>query len=86
MKLLACAVRDSAANAYNRPFFVPSTGLAVRSFRDEVNRADAQNPMFAHPQDFELWLIGVFDEENGQLEGCPHERLARAQDVKESAK
>lgn len=67
MKLIACAVRDSAANAFMRPFFVPTTGLAIRSFSDEVNRADKDNAMYQHPEDYELFEVGDFNEETGRL-------------------
>ncbi|WNK15075.1 MAG: nonstructural protein [Microvirus sp.] len=85
MILIAVSIFDRAAQAYMRPFFVPTTGLAVRSFKDEVNRAAADNQMYAHPEDFELYQIGTFDEADGQLETWadgPH-LLSRAQDLKE---
>lgn len=81
--LLVC-VRDSAAKAFARPFAVPSTGLAVRSFADEVNRVDpanpAANPMNAHPNDFELYEIGTFDEDTGKIAPCEPRGVARASD------
>lgn len=80
--LIAVAVRDSAAGAYNRPFFVPAAGMALRSFEDETNRADPQNPMHAHPEDFELYHIGFFDEETASLTALPSPvLLVRAKDV-----
>jgi len=80
--LIAVAVRDSAAGAFNRPFFVPAAGMALRSFEDETNRADPQNPMNAHPDDFELHHIGFFEEETGSLTALPNPvLLARAKDV-----
>lgn len=80
-KLLAVAVRDSAAGAFNRPFFVPAAGMALRSFEDEVNRQAADNPMFNHPDDFELYHVGFFDEENGDLVSVPDPvMLTRAKD------
>lgn len=84
MKLVAVAVFDNAAKAFNRPFFVPSVGLAIRSFQNEVNRQDDQNPMFGHPGDFALFNVGEFDDENGLLVAVsPPERLVTALDVKE---
>lgn len=84
MKLFIVSVFDSAAQAFNRPFFVPSTGLAIRSFKDEVNRQAADNPMFAHPGDFELYLLGEFDDNTGDLTSIPAASLlGRAIDQKE---
>lgn len=67
MKHIMVAVRDSQADAYMRPFAVPSVGMAKRSFGDEVNRAAADNQMYQHPEDFELFRIGEFDDVSGSL-------------------
>lgn len=64
-RVVVVSVRDSAVSAFSRPFFVPSVGAAVRSFTDEVNRSAPDNPMFAHPDDYELWYLADFDEESG---------------------
>lgn len=66
MKLLACSIRDSAVDSFMRPFYVRSTGEAVRAFTDSVN--GSENSMKAHPDDYELYHIGFFDEEAGKLE------------------
>lgn len=75
------SVRDSAMNAFGRPIFVPSLGVAIRSFTDEVNRKDDNNQMNVHPDDFELFEIGEFEEADGLLVACPPRSLARAKDV-----
>lgn len=64
-RLVVVAVMDRALPAYGRPLFVPSIGVAMRSFADEVNRASADNQMNQHPEDFELWHLGEFDEASG---------------------
>lgn len=83
-KLMVVAVRDSAVQAFNRPFFVPALGMAIRSFTDEVNRKGDDNPMSRHPDDFELWYLGMFDEEAGSFgipEGDGMRLLCRAKDL-----
>ena len=80
------SVKDTAAAAFGRPIFVPTAAVAIRSFRDEVNRKDSTDDMARHPDDFELYQIGVFDDSTGLVEVDPHFRLlARAKDLKESA-
>lgn len=79
MILHAVAVRDSATESYNRPFFVQHPAQAVRSFSDECNNKESD--MFRHAQDYELWLIGTFDDSTGFMASNP-ERLARAVDLK----
>ena len=68
MKLNLCSVKDRAADAYGRPMFVPSTGVAIRSFSDEINRSDADNQLYNHPDDFDLYEFGIFDDNSGTFE------------------
>lgn len=85
MTLIVCAVRDSAVDAFMRPFCVPTVGMAVRSFQDEVK--DPQSPMAKHPSDYELFQLGVFDEEVGRFDNAVSPRsLARALDYVEVSK
>lgn len=81
---IACAVKDSAVQAFNRPFFVATTAVATRSFTDEVNRNAPDNQMFAHPDDFELWEVGRFDDESGLMAPCELRCICRAKDVRQA--
>jgi len=65
MKQIICTVKDRAADAYGRPMFVPSAGVAIRSFSDEINRNNADNQLFNHPDDFDLYELGEFDDNSG---------------------
>lgn len=76
-----CAVRDSAAELYGQPIFVPSRGVALRSFADEVNRVAADNPLNQHPEDFVLYELGVFDESSGFFNCHEPQQLARGKDL-----
>lgn len=60
MNFVIVSVKDSAAQAFGRPIFVPSNAVAIRSFRDEVNRKDSTDDLSRHPDDFELYQLGVF--------------------------
>lgn len=60
-----CAVRDRAIDGFGQPIFVPHVGLAIRSFSDEINRSDST--MNAHPEDYDLYSIGHFDDSNGAV-------------------
>lgn len=62
MILKICAVRDRAADCFGQPFFVPAIGGAIRSFGDEVNRKAEGNSLAAHPEDFDLYELGTFDD------------------------
>lgn len=65
MKLAMLAVRDRQLDAFMRPFCVQTIGQGIRSFGDEVQRQD--QPMYQHPEDYELYHLGDFDEETGKL-------------------
>jgi len=65
MILIICTVKDRAADAFGRPMFVPSTGVAIRSFSDEINRNNAENQLYNHPDDFDLYELGQFDDNTG---------------------
>jgi len=67
MKLELLAVFDRAAQAYGRPMFLPSLGVGIRSFTDEVNRVDKDNQLFNHPDDFDLFHLGTFDDVTGDF-------------------
>lgn len=63
MKKFIVVVRDIKANLYFPPMFYQSLGQAERHFRDEVNRPGDGNMLAAHPEDFELFHVGSFDDE-----------------------
>jgi len=60
-----CSVFDSAAGVFGRPFFVAKSGQAVRSFSDEIQRQAPDNELNRHPEDFTLYEIALFNDENG---------------------
>lgn len=64
--LIVVAVHDRALDGFMRPFFVPSVGMAIRSFQDEVNRKSGNDAMISmHPEDYDLYQLGSWDEDNG---------------------
>lgn len=68
MKQVIVAIKDRAADAFMRPWFVPTPAMAVRSFMDEVQRDAADNQLFHHSDDFDLYEIGIFDDSTGRIE------------------
>ena len=68
MKMIVVSIKDRAADAFGRPFYVPSVGVAIRSFQDEVNRASDDNQMYQHSDDFDLFELGSFDDSTGTFE------------------
>lgn len=66
MKLYAFAVHDSKAEFFSTPFFTRSLGEGLRGFEDEVNNKESQ--LNRHAGDFNLYLVGSFETENGRFE------------------
>ena len=73
--LKVCAVYDAQLEAFNRPLYVPAVGMAVRSFSDEVKRTSPDNPLNAHPEDFNLFHIADWSEDDGSFECVVPPRL-----------
>ncbi len=73
-------VRDSAMAAVHAPFMAPSDGVAMRSFRDECTRKREGNMMAEHPEDFELYCVGEYEEDTGVLIPSEPRMLLRGKD------
>jgi len=65
MKLVVVSIFDRASEAFGRPAFVPARAAAVRGFTDEVNRDEPNNDLRRHPDDFDLYILGEFDDSKG---------------------
>ena len=85
MILFVVCVKDRAADVFNRPFFVPHRNVAIRDFTDEVNRVAGDNQLNKHPDDFDLYLLGEFDDSRGVFVNNDPQVLVRAKDVLQSS-
>jgi len=65
MKLFS--IYDKKAEGYKPPFAVPTVGEAERSFLDACNAEGTD--LHLHPEDYQLWLVGIFDIYSGALKG-----------------
>lgn len=61
------SVKDNKAGTYGTPFFQPGDVQATRIFSAEINRAAADNLLYTHPDDFDLYELGSYDEQTGQV-------------------
>lgn len=73
-KLVVCAVRDICGDMFGQPIFQTSVGSAERAFRDSVNREDANNLLNQHPEHFELYLLGNYEQDTGLFDLLPMPR------------
>lgn len=81
MRYKILAIRDRALDAYGQPFFSASTGAAIRSFSDEINRASPDNQLFKHPEDFDLFLLGEFDDQTGEFDSTRPAQVSVGKDL-----
>lgn len=68
MRLIILAIRDIKADCFGAPNFVVSKGSAVRGFADEINRAAENNMLYKHPDDFEMYQLGYYDDATAKFE------------------
>lgn len=57
---------DEKANAYLPPFFLPTSGMAVRTFTTCLRSPDHQFGL--HPEDYTLFDLGAFDDNTAQID------------------
>lgn len=81
MKRIVVAVRDRAMDMFMQPFMVPTVGVAIRSFADEMNKHDAEAVMSKHPEDYDLYQIAVFDESTGKYSENEPRQIAVGKDM-----
>lgn len=60
------AVRDSKAEYFNPPMFFHTIGEAERAFKHTASKQD--NSIGQFPQDFDLWLLGEYDDQTGKIQ------------------
>lgn len=76
------SVYDRVSQVYGVPNYVVSIGGANRAFGDEINRADPQNALYQHPDDFELYELGEFDDQTAEFKPCVIRLIAAGSDLK----
>ena len=79
MKHFVYAIFDRASGVYDRPFPAISDKAAERSFGDLV--ADSNTTVGRHPDDFTLFRIGSYNDNNGKLEGEVPEKIANGAEL-----
>lgn len=68
MILKMYSVFDTKVEAYMAPFTSPTHGSAIRAFTDTVN--DESTTLGAHPEDYTLFYLGDFNQQDGTLEAA----------------
>ena len=83
MKYVLVAIKDNAIEAFQPINSVRARGEAMRAFQDAIN--DPNNKQLnAHPEDFDLYHVGDFDDQTGTLLAITPERIMRGTDAKKT--
>lgn len=61
--LIVVSVRDKLSDIYSQPMYFPTQGMAVRAFQDALK--DPQNNIQKHPDDYDLYQLGEWDDTTG---------------------
>lgn len=68
MKVKLVAIRDIQANDYGPPNTAVHIGTAIRNFQDQCTGVIQGDPTIRnHPEDFELYELGEYDTETGEM-------------------
>ena len=68
MKHGVFSIRDTCVQAFHLPMVFQNRAGAVRALGDAVNRPGQDNAYFQHPEHYQWYEIGSFDDETGVLE------------------
>lgn len=63
MLMKVFSIYDVKAGAFITPFFLPTQGMAVRTFIDCCN--DENHAFGQHPEDYSLFVLAEFDNVHG---------------------
>ena len=78
MKFGIYSVRDTATGTYNAPFIAQTNAQAMRQFGDLAQEQNTN--VNKHPDDFELFLVGTWDDDTSLLDNHEPQKLAIARD------
>lgn len=64
MKYLLISIKDRAVDAFQPIASVRAHGEALRAFQDLITQNERYK---AHPDDYDLYLVGYFDDQTGEV-------------------
>lgn len=67
MITLLMSLKDLKAEQFGKPFTAITIGTAARDIQDMLNSGEKNNMLVSHPHDFELYHIGNFDDDAGEI-------------------
>lgn len=84
MKFAIIAIRDIKTDSYFPPQFVRSTGGFLRQLGDDIQQPQPgtlAETMKKHPDQFEIYQLGEWEDETGVFSDNNHRRLTVVSDL-----
>lgn len=78
MRMTVVCIFDRVAVVYGRPWCAVSRGAAIRTFGELVR--DKNTEFSKHPADYDLFLLGEYDDATGQFMCGVPDQIALGQD------
>lgn len=75
------AIKDRAVDGFGDLFVQPSTQHAIRFFADLVNDTNPTSMIAKHPDDFDLYSVGTYDESNALINVSAVSLVSRGKDL-----
>lgn len=83
MIYLLVTVKDRAIEAFKPCGVCRTEGEAIRVFKDILN--NPETPESKHPDDYDLYILGTFDDQTGYLETeAKPRKIADGKTIKET--
>lgn len=82
MIYLLASIHDRSVDAFQPIACVRAKGEAIRHFQDAVNNDQQPGPLYKHPDDFDLYIIGTFDDTDGSIKPQKPEKIADGKQLK----
>ncbi|AXL14593.1 nonstructural protein [Microviridae sp.] len=79
MKINAYTIFDKKSGLYNKPFYLVNHQVALRSVSQLVT--DENSECAKNPEDYSLWFIGEYDDENATFASQEKECIALFHEV-----
>lgn len=84
MNLNIYTIKDAKAGTFSQPFYSVNHSTAIRSFNASIQ--DQTNPLSNYPEDFSLYHLGTWEDNQGTLTTQDPEFVADAVKVEEGEK
>lgn len=85
MRYVLASIKDRSVDRFQGVSTFRAQGEALRNFLDMLNDPNSGTP-YKHPDDFDLYVVGHFDDETGELIPQPPTKIADGKQLSQQGK